>query len=42
MQNVKLVDISGTTKKAYPKTKIHDLETNSKTKNIGDLYSGIT
>jgi len=29
-------------KKEYLKAKIHDLETNSKTKNICDLYSGIT
>jgi hypothetical protein len=29
-------------KKEYLKAKIHDLETNSKTKNIRDLYSGVT
>jgi len=29
-------------KKEYLKAKIHDLETNSKTNNIRDLYSGIT
>jgi len=29
-------------KREYLKAKIHDLETNSKTKNIRDLCSGIT
>jgi len=29
-------------KKEYLKAKIHDLETNSKAKNIRELYSGIT
>ena len=29
-------------KKAYLKAKIEDLETNSKIKNIGDLYRGIS
>jgi len=38
---VKLVDISGT-KRAYLKAKIEELETNSKTKHIRDLYRGIS
>ena len=35
-----LADISGT-KKAHLKAKIEDLETDSKIKNIRDLYRGI-
>ena len=31
----------GNKKKGYPKAKIDELETNSKIKNIRDLYSGI-
>jgi hypothetical protein len=38
---VKIADISGT-KEGYPKAKIYEVETNSKTKNIRDLYTGIT
>jgi hypothetical protein len=38
---VKLVDTSGTKKKEYLKAKINELETNSKNKNIRDLYRGI-
>jgi hypothetical protein len=37
-----LADISGTKKKAYLKAKIEELETNSKMKNIRDLYRGIS
>jgi hypothetical protein len=36
---VKLVDIAGK-KKEYLKAKIDELETNSKIKNITDLYKG--
>jgi len=39
---VLLADISGTKKKAYLKAKIEELETNSKIKNIRDLYRGIS
>jgi len=35
---VDLVDISGTRKKEYLKAKIDELETNSKIRNIRDLY----
>jgi len=38
---VKLADTSGT-KKAYLRTKIEELETNSKIQKIGDLYRGIS
>jgi hypothetical protein len=38
---VKLVDISGT-RKEYLKAKIDELETNSKNKNIGHLYRGVS
>jgi len=38
---VKLADISGK-KKAYTRAKTEDLETNSKIKNIRDLYRGIS
>ena len=38
---MKLVDISGTKKEEYLKAKIDELETNSKIKNIRDLYRGI-
>jgi len=38
---VKLTDISGTKRKEYVKTKIDELETNSKIKNIRDLFGGI-
>jgi hypothetical protein len=38
---VKLVDISGKKKREYLKAKINELETNSKNKNIRDLYGGI-
>ena len=38
---MKLADILGTKKKAYLKTKIEDLETNIKIKNIRDLHRGI-
>jgi hypothetical protein len=37
---VKLVEISGK-KKEYLKAKINELETNSKNKNMRDLYRGI-
>jgi len=40
MEDVMLADISGT-KKAHLKAKIEDLETDSKIKNIRDLYRGI-
>jgi hypothetical protein len=36
-----LADISGTKKKAYLNAKIEELETNSKLKNVRDLYRGI-
>jgi hypothetical protein len=36
-----LADISGTKRKAYMKAKIEELETNSKLKNVRDLYWGI-
>ena len=39
---MKLADISGTKRKAYLKAKVEDLETNSKIKNIRDLYRGIS
>ena len=38
---MKLADISGT-KKEYLKSKIDELETNGKLKNIRDLYRGIS
>jgi hypothetical protein len=38
---VKLADISGEKKKAYLKAKIEEIETNSKIKNITDLFRGI-
>jgi hypothetical protein len=38
---VKLADISGKEKKEYLKAKIDELETNSKIKNVRDLYRGI-
>jgi len=38
---VKLVDISGKKKKEYLKVKTDEYETNSKVKNIRDLYRGI-
>jgi C4-type Zn-finger protein len=34
-------DISGTKNKTYMKAKIKELETNSKFKNVRDLYRGI-
>jgi C4-type Zn-finger protein len=40
MQDMKLVDISGK-KREYLKSKINELETNSKNKNIRELYRGI-
>jgi len=36
-----IADISGKKKKAYLKAKIEELETNSKIKNIRDLYRDI-
>jgi hypothetical protein len=41
MQDMKPEDISGIKKKEYLKDKINELETNSKNKNIRDLYRGI-
>jgi len=41
IHDMKLVDISGTKKKEYLQAKINELKTNSKTKNIRDLYRGI-
>jgi hypothetical protein len=41
MQDVKLVEISGPKKREYLKNKINELETNSKNKNIRDLYKSI-
>ena len=41
MQDVKTIDISGTEKKECLKPKIDGHETNSKIKNIRDLYGGI-
>jgi hypothetical protein len=38
---VKPADISGIKKNEYLKDKINELTTNSKNKNIGDLYRGI-
>jgi hypothetical protein len=38
---VKLVELSGPKKWEYLKNKINELETNSKNKNIRDLYRGI-
>jgi hypothetical protein len=38
---VKLVELSGPKKKEYLKNKINELETDSKNKNIRDLYRGI-
>ena len=37
---MKLADISGTKKKEYLKANIDELETNSKMKNVRDLYRG--
>jgi hypothetical protein len=37
---VKPVEVSGTKQKEHPKAKIDELETNSKIKNIRDLYRG--
>jgi len=42
MQDVKTIDISGTEKKECLKPKIDGHETNSKIKNIRDLYTGIS
>ena len=42
MYELKLVNTSGTKRKEYRKAKIHEFETNSKTKNIRDLYMGIS
>jgi hypothetical protein len=39
---MKLADISGTKKKECEKSKIDELETNSKNRNVRDLYRGIT
>ena len=39
---MKVADVSGTREKAYLKAKIEELETNSKIKNISDLYKGIS
>jgi hypothetical protein len=36
-----LVDISGTIKREYLKDKINEFESNSKNKNIRDLYRGM-
>jgi hypothetical protein len=41
VQDVKLVDISGTKKREYLKDKINELATRSKNKNIRDLYRGV-
>jgi len=41
MENVKLLDISGTKKKEYLKAKSDELETNIKIKNIRYLFRGI-
>jgi hypothetical protein len=38
---VKLVELSGPKKREYLKNKINELKTNSKNKNIRDLYRGI-
>jgi hypothetical protein len=38
---MKLFDISGTKNKEYLKARIDGLETNSKIRNIGELYRGI-
>jgi hypothetical protein len=38
---VKLVELSGPKKREYLKNKINELETNSKDKNIRDLYRGV-
>ena len=38
---MKLFDISGTKNKEYLKARIDELETNSKIKNIRELYRGI-
>ena len=38
---MKLADISGTQNKDYQKVKIDELETNSKIKNIRNIYTGI-
>jgi hypothetical protein len=38
---VKLVELSGLKKRKYLKNKRNELETNSKNKNIRDLYRGI-
>jgi hypothetical protein len=40
LNKVKLADVSGA-KKKYRRAKILELETNSKIKNIRDLYRGI-
>jgi hypothetical protein len=41
MQDVKPADISGIKKREYLKVKINEFATNSKHKNIRDLYRGI-
>ena len=42
MQRMKLVDISGEKKREYLKAKINELETNSKNKNVRELYRRIS
>jgi hypothetical protein len=42
MQDMKLVDISGTKKRVHLKAKINELETNSKNKSIRELYREIS
>ena len=39
---MKLVDISGEKKREYLKAKINELETNSKNKNVRELYRRIS
>jgi hypothetical protein len=39
---VKLADIARTKRRNLPRAKIDDLEINSKIKNIGNLYRGIS
>ena len=42
MQRMKLVDISGEKKREHLKAKINELETNSKNKNVRELYRRIS
>jgi hypothetical protein len=38
---MKLIELEGTKEKGVPEDKINELETNSKNKNVTDLYRGM-